>query len=81
MNSEHLRIATVDGMAERTPKRRASSLAAATTPFGWIADGHRLTLVGRIVALFNGRIKRVHVDVDDLAYPPFVRRRMWRLTT
>jgi hypothetical protein len=32
---------------------------------GWIADRRRLTLEGRIVALFNGRIKRVHVDVDD----------------
>jgi hypothetical protein len=30
--------------------------------------------------LFNGRIKRVHVDVDDLANPPFVHWRMWYLT-
>lgn len=37
----HSRIAIVKGIADRTPKRRAS----------------------RIVALFNGRIERIHVDM------------------
>ena len=49
--------------------------------FGRIADRHRLAFEGRIVALFDRRIERVHVDVDDLAHPPFVHRRMWYLTT
>ena len=72
----------VDSMAERNPKHRALIARRSNdAAFGWIADRHRLTLESRIVTLFNGRIKGVHVDVDDLANPPFVHWRMWRLTT
>jgi glycogen debranching enzyme len=39
------------------------------------AGCHWLALEGRIVALLHRRIKRVHIDVDDLANPPFVHRR------
>ena len=54
-----------------TPSRhiaRRSNDAA----FGRIPDRYRLALESRIVTLFYRRIERVHVDVDDLANPPFV---------
>ena len=38
----------------------------------WVADRHRSILKIRVVALLNGRIESVHVDVNDLADLPFV---------
>ena len=31
------------------------------------ADNERFATKGRIITLFNGRVKRVHVDVQDVA--------------
>jgi UDP-N-acetylmuramyl tripeptide synthase len=41
-----------------------------------MADCDWLTLEGRIVALLDRRVEGVHVDVNDLANPPFVH--LWR---
>ena len=55
-------------MAERTPKRRASVRGS--------ADNRAVTLPGydhwptpqaRVIPLFDRSIKRVHIDMDDLA--------------
>jgi hypothetical protein len=35
---------------------------------GRAADGDRLALQGRIVALLDRGVERVHVEVDDLAH-------------
>ena len=36
----------------------------------WVADRHRSILEIGIVALLNGRIESVHVNVNDLTNPP-----------
>jgi hypothetical protein len=36
-----------------------------------MADCDWLTFEGRIVALLDRRVESVHVDVNDLANPPF----------
>ena len=42
---------------------------------GAMANRDRATPKVWVVALLNRRIERVHVDVDDLANPPFVHLR------
>jgi hypothetical protein len=59
-----------DPETSRLVARRGNDAA-----FGRIADRHRLALESRIVALLHRRIERIHVDVDDLANPPFVHLR------
>jgi hypothetical protein len=39
---------------------------------GRMADRDRPSLESGIVALFDGRVEGVHVDVDDPANPPLV---------
>jgi hypothetical protein len=36
-----------------------------------MADRYRTTPQGRIIALLDGRVEGVHIDVDDLAYARF----------
>ena len=72
----------VDGMAERNPKRsRLVARRSNDAAFGRVTNRHRLTLEGRIIALLDRRIERVHVDMDDLAHSSFLHRRMWYLVT
>ena len=49
-------------------------------PLGAVSDRDGTPSKRRDITLFDRRIERVHVDVDDLANPPFVHRRMWSLT-
>src|SRR5690606_27854502 len=37
------------------------------TPFASIAHSDRLTAIIRIVALLDGGVERIHIDMDDLA--------------
>ncbi len=72
-----MRIATVE--VHRRANREASRLVTRRSnhaPLCWEEDRHRSTHDSGIVALFDRRIERVHIDVDDLANPPLVHRDM-----
>ena len=68
-SSGHRRTARDIGMAERTPKRaRLVARGADDAPaLGRAAHGDRAAARARVVALLDGRVERVHVDVQDLA--------------
>ena len=62
------RSARAIGIALRTPNGRTSYEAASTTPRrACAADDDRAAAQGGVVALLDGRVERVHVQVEDRA--------------
>ena len=60
------RSASAIGIAERTPNGRTSYEAASTTPRRDApADDDGLAAQRGVVALLDGRVEGVHVDVED----------------
>ena len=60
------------GIAERTPNvaRLVAGGGDDAALVGIAADGDRLAAQLRVVALLDGRVERVHVDVEDAPSAP-----------